>query len=422
MRRTTGGTVLAGAAGRRAGASTSAPAPAPTTTRKPLPLRHALVPALFVAPASMGISGPSLVLPEAARALGVSPGAAAWLMTVTGIGMALGTPLLSATAGRRGPGGTARAGAVLLILGASLVLLAGIAGTAGLPLALAGRAVEAVGAAGVTVTAFRLAALDRSGRAAAIVAIGSAAGGTLGLFAGAAAGHAAGWRAALVLPLLSLLALPAVLRRTGPAGRVGHTGPAGPAGHTAPSAPAGPAGPVSHTGPTGPASPLAPARPLALLRAPAFLAAAGLMLVLSTVNFALLYGAPRRVAALTGWSPVHTGAVAGLAALTGALLSWRLVRLAPRLGARRTRALLAAASAAALPLAALAPWPAAVLLGSGLSALATAGGQGTLLAAALRGLAEDRHGTAVGLFNLAFLSGVALGPALAATATAAALG
>ncbi|MEV7275521.1 MFS transporter [Streptomyces sp. NPDC093111] len=350
--------------------------------RRPLrrPFRGALLPALFVAPASMGVSGPSLVLPDAARELGVSAGPAAWLMTVFGVGMAVGTPLLSATAGRRGPAGIVRAAGVLLALGAGLVLLAG-----SLPLAVAGRAVEAVGAAGVTVAAFQLAGRDGTGRTSGIVAIGSAFGGTLGLFAGAAVARAAGWQAALVLPLLSLLVLLPVLRS------------------------AGPATPRTGTAPAG-------GRLLGLLRAPGFRPAAGLMLALSTVNFALLYGAPHRFSALTGWSPVQTGAVAALAALTGALLSWLLIRLAPRLGTRRTGTLLAAGSATALLLAALAPWPPAVLLGSALSALATAGGQGVLTGAATRGLGEERRGPGIGLFNLAFLAGVAIGPALAATA------
>ncbi|MEU6978693.1 MFS transporter [Streptomyces sp. NPDC046371] len=353
------------------------PVPAREPARAAVTLRRALLPALFVAPASMGVSGPSLALPDAARELGVSAGSAAWLMTVFGVGMAVGTPLLSATTGRRGPGGTVRASGVLLVLGAALVLVAG-----SLPLALAGRAVEAVGAAGVTVAAFQLASRDGTGRTSGIVAIGSAFGGTLGLFAGAAVARAAGWQAALVLPLSSLLVLLPVLRLAGPA--TPRTGPA-----------------------TG-------ARPLDVLRAPGFLAAAGLMLALSTVNFALLYGAPRRFSALTGWSPVQTGAVAALAALTGALLSWLLIRLAPRLGTRRTRILLAAGATTALLLAALAPWPPAVLLGSGLSALATAGGQGVLTGAATRGLGDERQGLGIGLFNLAFLAGVAIGPALAA--------
>ncbi|MEV0450836.1 MFS transporter [Streptomyces sp. NPDC050600] len=359
----------------------------PTTPVRTPRAWRALLPALFVAPASMGVSGPSLALPDAARELGVSAGSAAWLMTAFGVGMAVGTPLLSATAGRRGPGGTVRASGVLLVLGAALVLAAG-----SLPLAVAGRAVEAVGAAGVTVAAFQLAGRDGTGRTSGIVAIGSALGGTLGLFAGAAVARAAGWQAALVLPLLSLLVLLPVLRLTGRA--------------------------TPRTGVATPGAAPGVVRPLDILRAPGFPAAAGLMLALSTVNFALLYAAPHRFSALTGWSPVRTGAVAALAALTGALLSWLLIRLAPRLGTRRTRTLLAAASATALLLAALAPWPVAVLLGSGLSALATAGGQGVLTGAATRGLGEERQGLGIGLFNLAFLAGVAAGPALAAAVAA----
>ncbi|MFF9849525.1 MFS transporter [Streptomyces litmocidini] len=355
----------------------SAPSPAVRRTA----LRTGLLLGALAAPASMGVSGPSLALPDAAHALAVGPGAAAWLMTAFGLGMAVGTPLLSATAGRRhGPAGVIRAAAVLVVLGALLVLLA-----PGLPLAIAGRALEAAGAAGLNVAAFQLAGRDRSGRTPGLVAIGSAVGGTAGLFVGAAAAGAFGWRAALALPLLSLPFLRPALRLAG-------------------------AEAVRDD-----RSPRTRGLPVDILRDRRFLAATGLMLALSTVNFVLLYAAPRRVAALTGWSAVETGAASSVAALAGALLSWQLVRAAPRLGPVRLRVLLALGSAGALALAVAAPWPVAVLIGSGTSALVTAGGQGLLTGAATEGLPPARHGLAIGLFNLAFLIGVAAGPAIASS-------
>ncbi|MFC9393028.1 MFS transporter [Streptomyces sp. NPDC057027] len=340
--------------------------------------------AALAAPAAMGVSGPSLALPEAARALSATPAATAWLMTAFGLGMALGTPLLSATVGRRhGTTGAVGAAAALVALGALVILLA-----PNLPLAVAGRALEAAGAAGLNVAAFQLAGRDRSGRTPGLVAIGSAAGGTAGLFTGAAVAGAFGWRGALVLPLLSLPALRPVLSL---------------ANEESPRTPT-------------PTSTSTPGLPLDILRNSRFLSAAALMLTLSTVNFALLYAAPRRVAALTGWGPVETGAVASVAALAGALLSWQLVRVAPALGAVRLKGLLGAGSAVALALAVTAPWPVAVLVGSGTSALVTAGGQGLLSGAATETLPAGRHGNAIGLFNLAFLIGVAAGPALASFA------
>ncbi|MFI2739721.1 MFS transporter [Streptomyces sp. NPDC018711] len=348
--------------------------------------RTGLLLAALAAPAAMGVSGPSLALPDAARALTVTPAAATWLMTAFGLGMAVGTPLLSATAGRRhGPAGVIRTAAVLVSLGALLVLLA-----PNLPLAVAGRALEAAGAAGLNVAAFQLAGRDRSGRIPGLVAIGSAAGGTVGLFAGAAVAGALGWRGALVLPLLSLLSLRPALRLA--------------------------AGEPTEAAATPRTPAPTPALPLDILRNRRFLAASALMLTLSTVNFGLLYAAPRRVAVLTGWGAVETGAVASVAALAGALLSWLLVRAAPGLGPTRLKAALALGSAAGLVLAVAAPWPVAVLIGSGTSALVTAGGQGLLTGAATGGLPAARHGLAIGLFNLAFLIGVAAGPALAAFA------
>ncbi|MGW6418623.1 MFS transporter [Streptomyces sp. NPDC055055] len=400
---------------------------APARTRAPRGgSRTGLLLAALAAPAAMGVSGPSLALPEAARALTVSPASAAWLMTAFGLGMAAGTPLLSATAGRRhGPAGVIRAAAVLVVLGALLVLVA-----PGLPLAVAGRALEAAGAAGLNVAAFQLAGRDSTGRTPGLVAIGSAAGGTAGLFAGAAVAGALGWRAALVLPLLSLLALAPALRLAGreqergrslilggspgPLGDTGGSpGPSkGTSGAPRPSAPEG----SGRRGTRGTPLPLRLPLPLDVLGNRRFQVAAGLMLAVSTVNFALLYAAPRRVAALTGWGAVETGAAASVAALAGALLSWLLIRSAPVLGARRVRVLLAVGSAGALVLALGAPWPAVVLVASGASALVTAGGQGLLTGAATGGLPPARHGLAISLFNLAFLTGVAAGPALAALA------
>ncbi|MFF8836317.1 MFS transporter [Streptomyces sp. NPDC015130] len=366
-------------------ASDAAPAPAPGRAY------GGPVLALLAAPAAMGVSGPTLALSDAARALTVPPGTAAWLLTAYGIGMAVGTPLLTAAGGRRGPAGTVRAGAAVLVLGAALSLVA-----PNLPLAVAGRALEAAGAAGLNVAAFQIAGRDRSGRAAGIVAIGSAVGGTSGLFVGAAVAGTLGWRATLVLPLLSLLALVPALRlaaRTGPE-------PA----------------PETRTAATAPRRPLS--LPLDVLRDPGFRTAAGLMLALSTVNFALLYAAPRRVAGLAGWDGVQTGAAASIATLVGALLSWQLIRAAPARGMRRMRLLLAAGSLAAAALASFAPWTAVVLIGSATSSLVTAGGQGLLTGAATGRLPEARHGTAIGLFNLAFLLGVAAGPAVAEALTA----
>ncbi|MEU3606685.1 MFS transporter [Streptomyces sp. NPDC035033] len=330
--------------------------------------------AVLAAPAAAGVSGPALVVPEAAASLGVSVGAAAWLLTVFGIGMAAGTPLLTAAGRRRGPGGTLRAASVLVVAGTVLVL-----GVPGFAAALAGRGLLAAGAAGFNVAAFQLAARDPGGRTAGVVAIGSATGGTAGLFGGAAVAAAVDWRAALVLPVLSLPALLAARGALRPEPREEAGGAAAPAGV------------------------------LRVLRSGRFLSRAGLILLLSTVNFGLMYAGPRRVVGLTGWGAVQTGAYASVAALAGALLSWGLVRA----GARWW--VLAGGGVLAVVLAAAGPWAWVVLLGSGVSSLATAAGQGLLTGASAEGLPESLHDTAVGLFNFAFLAGVAAGPALAAS-------
>ncbi|MFJ8623637.1 MFS transporter [Kitasatospora sp. NPDC093550] len=357
-------------------------------------LRTGLLLAAVAAPGAAGLSSPSLVLPAIARELHTGPDSAAWLMSGYGLGMMLGTPLLTGTAGRRGPRALLIASAGALLLGVLVTLAAG----AVLGPLVAGRVLLAVGAAGFNVAAFQLAARQPDGRASGVVAIGSAAGGTAGLFIGAAVAAALDWRACLVLPVLTLAVLPAALR--------GCAGPAaGPGGGSEP-APARGAG-------------AKPARRsflgLDALAVPRFRAVAAVMLTLATVNFGLVYGAPRRVAGLTGWSAVQTGAVGSLATLTGALLSWSLVRAAPRLGLRRTTGLLLGVSFAALALAALGPWAPLVLLGAGAGACVNAGGQGVLTGAAAEAVAPQRRPEAIGLFNLVFLLGAALGPQLAAS-------
>ncbi|MFF2081584.1 MFS transporter [Kitasatospora sp. NPDC058162] len=362
-------------------------------------LRTGLLLAAVAAPGAAGLSSPSLVLPAVARELHTGPGSAAWLMSGYGLGMMLGTPLLTGTAGRRGPRPLLLASAGALLLGVLVTLGAGAA----LGPLVAGRALQAVGAAGFNVAAFQLAARQPDGRASGVVAIGSAAGGTAGLFIGAAVAAGLGWRACLVLPVLTLAVLPAALRGCAEpdAGAVAGTGTATVAG-TGPE-PARGAGAASRS-----------LLGLDALAVPRFRAVALVMLILATVNFGLVYGAPRRVAALTGWSAVQTGAVGSLATLTGALLSWSLVRAAPRLGLRRTTGLLLGVSFAALLLAAVGPWAPLVLLGAGASACVNAGGQGVLTGAAAEAVAPRRRPEAIGLFNLVFLLGAALGPQLAA--------
>ncbi|MFF4815499.1 MFS transporter [Kitasatospora sp. NPDC001309] len=366
-------------------------------------LRTGLLLAALAAPGAAGLSSPSLVLPAVARELHTGPGPAAWLMSGYGLGMMLGTPLLTATAGRRDPRTLLLASAGALLLGVLVTLAAG----ADLGPLVAGRALQAVGAAGFNVAAFQLAARQPDGRASGVVAIGSAAGGTAGLFIGAAVATGLGWRTCLVLPVLTLAVLPAVLR-----------GCAGPKPGPKPEPAREPAQDPVRKPAQGPGA-QAPRRSflgLDALAVPRFRAVAAVMLVLATVNFGLVYGAPRRAAALTGWSTVQTGAVGSLATLTGALLSWSLVRAAPRLGLRRTTGLLLGGSFTALALAAFGPWAPLVLLGAGASACVNAGGQGILTGAAAEAVAPQRRPEAIGLFNLVFLLGAALGPQLAVLA------
>ncbi|MFF5207647.1 hypothetical protein [Streptosporangium sp. NPDC000396] len=236
----------------------------------------------------------------------------------------------------------------------------------------------AAGAGGLNVVAFHVANRSGSRQATGLVAIGSAAGGTGGVFAGAVVMNLLSWQAVLALPLLSLLAVPAALG-------------------------------LAESGRSR--APFFP--PLAVLREKTFLVATVLMLALATVNFGLVYAAPSRLAALSGWSAVQTGIASSAASFAGAMLSWTLVRTAPRLGPVGLRAVLMAASVAALVLAGCGPWVAGLLLGSAAGSFSAASGQGVLIGPAIADLPEEHRPAVIGLFNLAFLLGTAAGPALA---------
>ncbi|MDP9869598.1 MULTISPECIES: MFS transporter [Streptosporangium] len=172
--------------------------------------RHAGVSAFSLAvlagPMSFGIAGPALILDEVAGDLGGPPGSAAWLVTVFGWGIAVGTPLMSGLVGHRGMRATVTVCALLALAGAGLVLLA-----PDLPVLLLTGAAQALGAAGLTAIAMQLAdSPRRMGVATASLAVV----GSVSPLAGSLISDLLSWRAVLALPVVAVLAVPAVSRQT----------------------------------------------------------------------------------------------------------------------------------------------------------------------------------------------------------------
>ncbi|MEU2663793.1 MFS transporter [Micromonospora sp. NPDC007220] len=375
--------------------------------------------ALLAGPLSYGIAAPALILADVARATRTDEQAAAAGVTAFGWGIALGTPLLAALLARSGVRAVLTVSAVLLGAGTLLLVL-----VPSVPALVAGAAVQALGSAGLTVTAMKLA---DSARQMGVVTASLAVVGATGPLTGALVADLFSWQAALALPLLAVLAVPAARRGT-----------------TSPDA-----APASFD-PLGmvllsllvTAAVLIPHRPLvaapvtvALLLAlvawtkirpegflPAvvarngrFLAACASAFVLGVVNFALLYAAPDLLREHAGWDGTRSGLVLLAPYLLGGFCSGFLVAASVRVPRRVAAAALLVTGAAASLLAAVTTAVPLLLAAMTLGSLAAATGQGALALQATGVVAASRRAEALGLFNLAYLLSVAFGPAIAVT-------
>ncbi|MFD4182830.1 MFS transporter [Rhodococcus sp. NPDC058514] len=375
--------------------------------------------ALLATPIAASANSPVLILSEMADSFGVRTATATWLVTVFAWAMAVGTPLMAALLRRRGLRLTLGVGAALIVAGTALVAVA-----PWLPLAMAGRAAQAVGGAGLATVAMTLAG---SARRMGVITAGFGILGATGPLLGSLIADVASWRAALAISLVALLAIPAVVRHQ-------------PAFAPAPSTPFDVWGAallvLTATAlvliPRYPAPAVAAALvigallaahirrrpdgvvPAALLRSPAFTLSATLVCALATSYFALLFTIPQLLRERTEWSTAAIGAGQLVALLTGSALSLALAAAAVRIGRSRVLAVLIAVGVLAPLTAALSPWAPLLLVAAALAVFATAAGQATLSVYATAAAPESQRPTTIGLFNLCYQLGGAFGPAIAA--------
>ncbi|USQ86137.1 MFS transporter [Streptomyces phaeoluteigriseus] len=378
--------------------------------------------ALLATPVAASANGPVLILPDMADSLGIRTATATWLVTVFAWAMAVGTPLMAGLLRRRGLHSALRLSAALIVAGTAIVAVA-----PWLPLAMAGRAAQGVGGAGLVTAAMSLAG---SVRRMGVITAGFGTLGAAGPLLGSTIADMASWRASLAVGAVALLALPAIMR------------------HAAPSAPRQMA-PFDGRGaallilmatalvlvPRYPlpavATSLAMAAllalhirsnptgfiPASLLRTRTFVLSALLACALATSYFTLLFTIPQLLGDRTGWSASTIGTGQLVALLAGSALSVVLAVASARMSRPRVLTILLTVGALAPLTALLTPWAPLLLLVATLAVLATSAGQATLAVYAAQTAPAAQRPTAIGLFNLCYQLGGAFGPAIAALIT-----
>ncbi|WP_370584931.1 MFS transporter [Micromonospora sp. ANENR4] len=375
--------------------------------------------ALLAGPLSFGIAAPALLLDDLARATGSGEQAATAGVTAFGWGIALGTPLLAALLARRGVQAVLTVASALVAAGTLILVL-----IPSVPAMVAGAAVQGLGSAGLTVTAMKLA---DSARQMGVVAASLAVVGATGPLTGALIADVSSWQAALALPLLAVLAVPAARRGTTSPDAV--PAPFDVFGMTilavlVTAAVLIPHRPLVAGSATVVLLPLLVFRtkvrpdgfvPAAVARNGRFLAACALAFALGVGNFALLYAAPDLLRQHAGWAGTRSGIVLLAPYLIGGVCSGFLVAASVRVSRRVAAATLLVTGAAALLLAAITTAVPLLLAAMTLGSLAAATGQGVLALHAAGVVSASHRAEALGLFNLAYLLSVAIGPVVAVT-------
>ncbi|MER5998245.1 MFS transporter [Nonomuraea angiospora] len=372
--------------------------------------------ALLATPTSLSANSTTTVIPDLARALGVSAADATWAATAFGWGGVLGAPLTAALLRTRGIRAATLVNGALVLLGTLLV-----AGAPTLPMLLAGRAAQAAGGGGLVTIAISLA--GTASRAGAV----TAGVGLIGAFGPLAGSTLSGisWRLPLLLSLPALLAVPAVLRHA----PVHHHQAAATRTDTigillvmtlvstfvliprlelvavAASAVAGlllalhvrekPAGFIPHP----------------VIHSRVFVTAAAVASTLSTSYFALLYTVPRLLE--HHWTTGRIGLVTLIMLATGSIASLLFTRRAARLGPAVTRSVLLTAGATAVALPSIAPWPVLVAASTAFAVFAATAAMAWYATRVGAVVPDEHRATAVSLLTLCYQLGGAFGPALA---------
>ncbi|MFI1847386.1 MFS transporter [Streptomyces sp. NPDC020480] len=401
------------------------PGPAATHTPIPTPVNDPTrqVPVLWLAllatPVAAANNAAVLILGDMSRSLSITRATASWLVTVFALSLAVATPLIATLVRRRGTRTALWTSAAFVAVGTVVVAI-----SPWLPLTLVGRAGQAAGGAGMMAIAMNLAG---NARRMGVISAGSGILGAVGPLLGERLTNVVSWRAALSILLVSLLAVPAV------------------SGYTTKSPPADDRfdarGAVLlallSSGlvllPSNPLPALAVAAvtaalltlhirrrpngyvPRAALRSGPFRSSVLIAVVLSVLYFTLLFGIPQLITDRAGWPTSSVAVGQMIAMIVGSVLTLAFAGVSARLGQTKVRALLITGGAIAAVAAVFAHSAVVLFVAIGLAVFTATSANATQSMAAASAVPDRQRPTGIGLFQLAYLMGGALGPALATT-------
>ncbi|WP_411153009.1 MFS transporter [Streptomyces sp. A30] len=390
----------------------NSPAHSHTSSQSPArELSRPLVPVLWLvlmaSPVAAANNATVLILDDIGTALDTTAATASWLATVFALVLAVATPLQAALMRHRGRHTVLFTSAALVAAGTLIVLF-----SPWLPLAVAGRATQAAGGAGLNVLAIALAG---SARRIGAISAGMGLFGAVSPLIGTQLTDVLSWRVALSMLAITLIAVPAVSRRAAPGAAGTDRFDAGGAllvavlsGSVVMVAsnplPALAATAISitlliiHTRrrPDGYV-------PVATIRSARFQTATCLTLALSAGYFTLLFVIPQLLIAHWTKDAAATGQL--IAMVLASLTTLGFTSIAARFSRTNVRIVLVAAGTVAVLASIFASVPVLLLAGIFLALFAATSANATQVIAATASVPEQDKPTAIGLFTLLYLLG-----------------
>ena len=404
-----------------------------SSSSEPSVTRVALLLGTLVALTVVGSSAVAVALPQVAADLGLDKPGTAWVLAVFSLAFSVTTAVFGRMADLKGLRLPLRLGVGLLAAGS---VLAGVSWS--FPSLIVGRVIQGAGAGAVPVLALGVLAARYDGVArgralGALTAVVSIVSGS-GPLIGGGITELLGWRFVLAVPAVALLILEPVARlapdRALGAGRIDWRGAALVAVVTTGvvlllQAPATKAGPVMVIGAAGAAVVAAALLyrhvrrrpegflPLRVVGNANVMLSSFTGLTLLAAYLGMILALPLIFSGEQGWRPLQIGLAMLPAALVGAVASRVVGGTAARVGRYRVTAWLAAGSAAGLLLGAVMhAEPVLLIVGFAGTVAGFAAGQVALIDG-ISDLAEPEvQGVAIGVFNLIFFAGGAVGAAV----------